>query len=403
MKNLVAVSLSLALLFTLVASAQERNVGLKTTYSEQRVALVIGNADYETAPLKNPVNDAQDMASALGKSGFDVTYLKNLSLKDMKLAIQAFGQKLRNGGAGLFYYAGHGLQVNQINYLVPVDAKIQSAAEVEFECIDAGFVLAQMENAGNRINVMILDACRNNPFTRRFRSAARGLARMDAPSGILIAYATKPGSIAGDGDKRNGVYTQELLRFMRVPGLKIQDVFYKVRESVSKLTEANPEPQVPWEETSLIGDFYFEPPTPPVPVPTSTVSADELLEIIKTQQRLNVKESWGVNMGQNFSNDDLKVFKEKNVTQAITESLRHDDYFIDVVLAIKGMASTPRQKLLGDALKTYKKSWAEFGCINREAQTEAGQEAERLIANAIVRLVNELYTLPVEKLNALRK
>ncbi len=131
----------------------------------------------------------------------------------MKRAIRAFGERLRNGGVGLFYYAGHGVQVNGINYLVPVNAEVNSEEEVEYECIDVGFVIAQAASAENRMTIVILDACRNNPFARSFRSALRGLAPVDAPSGTLIAYATAPGSVASDGNARNGLYTPV------VPGL----------------------------------------------------------------------------------------------------------------------------------------------------------------------------------------
>ncbi len=159
----------------------------------------------------NPVNDARDIAQALTRLGFEVIHRENLSQSEMKRAIRAFGEKIRSSDVSLFYYAGHGIQVNGENYLVPVDATINHEAEVEYEAVDLGLVLAQMEQAKNRVNVVILDACRNNPFARSFRSASRGLASVTAPGGTLIAYATAPGSVAADGGARNGLYTQELL------------------------------------------------------------------------------------------------------------------------------------------------------------------------------------------------
>lgn len=248
-------SLSLLLLFASASLAQDRGLRLQSSNSaDRRVALVIGNGAYETAPLKNPVNDAQDMAQALRELGFDVIYKENLNQNDMKRAIRAFGEKIRNGGVALFYYAGHGTQVNGVNYLIPIGAKIEKEEEVEYECVDAGFVMAQMDNAKNRMNIVILDACRNNPFARSTRSAATGLAQMNAPSGTLIAYSTAPGKVASDGKGRNGLYTQELLKFMRTPGLDIESVFKQVRISVRGLTQ---ERQTPWESSSLVGDFYF--------------------------------------------------------------------------------------------------------------------------------------------------
>lgn len=236
------------------STQQPRQLVQEDSRSDKRVALVIGNRAYETAPLKNPVNDAQDMAQVLRELGFEVIYRENVNQADMKRAIREFGAKIRNGGVGLLYYAGHGVQAKGINYLVPVDAKVESEEEIEYEGVDAGFVLAQMESAGNRMNIVILDACRNNPFARSFRSNSQGLAQMNAPSGTLIAYATAPGSVASDGSARNGIYTQELLKNMRTPGLGIEEIFKRVRISVRSLTQGR---QTPWESSSLIGDFYF--------------------------------------------------------------------------------------------------------------------------------------------------
>jgi hypothetical protein len=399
MKNLIACSFAFVLLFTSVTSAQARGVGVKRPSSEQQIALVIGNAAYENAPLKNPVNDAQDMAKALRELGFGVIYGENLTQNEMKRAIQNFGEKTRNGSVGLFYYAGHGVQVKGVNYLVPVDAKIKSEEEVQYECVDAGFVLAQMENAGNSTNIVILDACRNNPFERVFRSESRGLASIDAPSGTLIAYATKPGSVASDGKGQNGVYTAALLQQMRSKGLRVEEMFKLVRAAVRKQTDGR---QVTWESSSLEGEFCFGG-CSSVPPESSTVKPEELLEIIKSQQQSEVKESFSELRGQNFSDEDLKEFKEKNVPKLATERLKHDSHFIDVVLAIKRMELISRQKLFITSLQTYKKTWGELKRISREGQTEAGQEAERLIAKAIVDLVKELYNLPAAKLNELRK
>ena len=195
-----ALLLCAALLFSLAAAP---------AMAAGRTALVIGNSAYPTAPLKNPVNDATDMAAALKRLGFDVTLLTDATMRQMEEAVRAFGLKLRGGGIGLFYFAGHGVQVAGENYLVPVNAAIQSEGDVKYGSLNAGLVLAKMEDAGNGPNVVILDACRNNPFARSFRSAEAGLARMDAPTGSLIAYATAPGHVASDGEGRNGVWLAE--------------------------------------------------------------------------------------------------------------------------------------------------------------------------------------------------
>ena len=221
---------------------------------EARHALVIGNGAYKAAPLKNPAKDARDMAALLGTLGFTVTLKVDAGQKEMEEAVRDFGQSLRKGGVGLFYFAGHGVQVQGSNYLVPVDAKIQSESDVRFECVDAGRVLGKMEDAGNSLNIVVLDACRNNPFSRGFRSADRGLAEMRAPTGSLIAYATAPGSVASDGTGENGIYTKHLLKNMRVSGLPITDVFMRVRMGVVAETGKK---QVPWESSSLTGYFYL--------------------------------------------------------------------------------------------------------------------------------------------------
>ena len=223
---------------------------------QPRLALVIGNSDYAVGPLKNPVNDASDMAQVLRQCGFEVTLKTNADLRTMETSIRKFGKQLRAGGTGLFYYAGHGISVNNRNYLIPTKAVLESQGDVKYEAVDAGLVLAKMEDAGNSLNIVILDACRNNPFARSFRAAAAGLARMDAPTGSIIAYATAPGSVAADGEGRNGIYTQYLLENMAKPGMSIERVLKNVRRSVLSRTERR---QTPWESSSLTGDFYFIP------------------------------------------------------------------------------------------------------------------------------------------------
>ena len=222
---------------------------------ERRTALVIGNSTYSSGPLKNPVNDAADMAAMLKKLGFSVTLKKDASLQEMDEAIEAFGNRLKRGGVGLFYYAGHGVQVNGANYLLPIGAKINKEADVKYQAVDANKILDEMATANNGLNIVMLDACRDNPFARSFRNAARGLAIVSsAPSGIFISYSTSPGNVARDGDGRNSPFTEALLQYMLAPGLTISDVFINVRTKVKKETG-----QVPWELSSLEGMFYFTP------------------------------------------------------------------------------------------------------------------------------------------------
>ena len=246
----VLISSLLLLCAAVVLAAQERGIKLNVG----RLALVIGNGAYQTAPLKNSINDAEDMAATLKKLGFKVILKKNVDQRTMEDTIRYFGRQLRNGGVGLFYFAGHGVQVEGRNYLIPVDAKIESESDVKYEAVDVGRILGKMEDAENRLNIVILDACRNNPYARAFRSDQSGLARMDAPTGSLVAYSTAPGEVAADGPDRNGIFTKHLIQHMMTSNLLIEQVLKRVRIDVARQTNGR---QIPWESSSLMGDFYF--------------------------------------------------------------------------------------------------------------------------------------------------
>ena len=224
---------------------------------EKRVALVIGNASYKDSPLKNPVNDVRGMAEALRGMGFKVIARENATKQQMERAVAEFGEALPRGAVALFYYAGHALQVGGHNYLVPVDAQITAERTVRLETLDLDLVLDQVMGTGSDVNIVILDACRNNPFERRFRGQEGGLAQINAPKGTMIAYATAPGRVASDGGGDNGLYTSKLVDAIKTPGLPIEEVFKKVRIEVAR--ETNDE-QTPWEASSLIGTFYFTAP-----------------------------------------------------------------------------------------------------------------------------------------------
>lgn len=246
---------------------------------QRRLALVIGNSAYKSAPLENPVNDARAMARALESAGYTVMLHLNVDQRGMLAALRDFGGQLRAGGVGLLYYAGHGMQIKGRNYLIPVGADIQREDEVAYASLDAQAVLDKMEAAGNGANLMILDACRNNPFARSFRSSQQGLAQMEAPVGTLIAFATSPGAVASDGDGGNGLYTRHLLNAMSRPGGKVEDVFKQVRAAVRR--ESNGK-QIPWEVTSLEGDLFFVDPPAPVTEPDpALVLDDSLWETVK--------------------------------------------------------------------------------------------------------------------------
>lgn len=248
-------------LFAFAAGAQPAGTPSYAIPAEPRTALLIGNSNYASSPLVNPVNDARAMKKALTELGFQVSLLENASLKEMSIAVRQFGDKLRSGGGvGVFYYAGHGMQIKGRNYLIPVAAELMREDEVAYTAMEVGALLDKMESARNRINIVILDACRNNPFTRSGRSATQGLVQMDAPIGTYISFATAPGRIASDGfegsDDANGLFTRHLLSALRQPGLKVEDVFKLVRVKVMQESDGV---QVPWDNSSLTGDFYFNP------------------------------------------------------------------------------------------------------------------------------------------------
>jgi carboxyl-terminal processing protease len=246
--------------------------------AEPRVALVIGNSNYGDGigKLPNPANDARLITSALQQTGFSVITVIDADQKRMKRAIADFGQKLTDAGpkaTGLFYYAGHGIQVKGLNYLIPVDAHIEKEADVSIESLTADDVMEQMEFAANAVNIIILDACRNNPVARSMRSATRGLApmRSDSVRGTFIAYSTAPGSTAADGTGANSPYSQALAKSIVQPGLGIEEIFRDVRGQVMAATD---EQQIPWDSSSLTAPFYFSPGTAkPAAVTTAPAAA----------------------------------------------------------------------------------------------------------------------------------
>jgi hypothetical protein len=232
----------------------------------EKYALVIGNSDYDIGALNNPVNDATDIAIRLKSLGFNVSRLLNANLREMDQAIRIFTKQLTGKNkVGLFYFAGHGIELDGRNYLIPVNADIEIATDLKYSAVDAGRVLDGMEYAGNGLNMVILDACRNNPFKRRFRSVTNGLAKMEAPKGSLLIYATSPGDVADDGDARNGVFTRHFLESLAKPGLKPYEVFTETASGVIRETQ---DKQRPYIEGYITGTFYF--------LPGSSITIQEL-------------------------------------------------------------------------------------------------------------------------------
>lgn len=259
---LAAACLAGLALGTAITLAAERVSPVNTL---PRLALVIGNANYPQAPLKNPRNDATATAERLKAIGFDVVLKLDASKNDMDRAIHDFGTRLRErNGVGLFYFAGHGAQINWRNYLIPVDALIKDVAHMQARAVDLSTLLETFEFARNPVNLVILDACRDNPLGNDVRLEQKGLSQVDAPPGTLLAYATAPGNVAADGARQNGLYTEHLLREMQAEA-RIEDVFKRVRLNVRRESRGR---QIPWESTSLEHDLFL---VVPAAVPKSAL------------------------------------------------------------------------------------------------------------------------------------
>ncbi|WP_315722556.1 MULTISPECIES: caspase family protein [unclassified Bradyrhizobium] len=270
------VSLTLLLVFQGLAAGLAAEAPRKTVpASAPRVALVIGNAAYaRLRPLENPSKDADLIADRLRKLGFEVTLKANRELKAMSEDVEAFVQAIKQRGpdaVSVLYYAGHGLESDGINYLVPVDAEIKRKADIAGHAVSVKRIADRLSSAGNRVNILILDACRDNPFPEgaATANALLGLAPMGAVYGAFIASATGSGKAAFDGDNGHSPYTLALAQAIGAPGEKLEDVFKSVRRQVRLATA---EQQIPWESTSIEADFYFVQPAPP-PSPSAQLLA----------------------------------------------------------------------------------------------------------------------------------
>jgi len=247
----------LLLPFLAPAAEPQRNLSVQRSASgpsEKRVALVIGNSAYHNSPLKNPVNDAKDMSARLRQLGFEVIERTNLGTRQIGATLREFRSKLAPGAVALVFYAGHGLQIKGDNYLPTVDAEISSEEDVPNQSLAVRQLLDLLDESKTRLNLVFLDACRNNPYARSFRSAGDGLAKISAPSGTLISFATRPGSVAADGSGRNGLYTSQLLEQMTNTAQPIEFVLKRVVTGVKSASKGR---QEPWMEGSIEGDFCF--------------------------------------------------------------------------------------------------------------------------------------------------
>ena len=360
--------------------------------SERRVALVIGNSHYKNNPLRNPVHDAQAMSRALSSLGFEVIKGEDLTKGEMQKAVLKFAQKLRGSGVGLFYYAGHGVQVNGRNYLIPIGAEIPSQAFVQVSAPDLNWVNAAITDARNRLNIIVLDACRDNPLPKSVRSESKGLAATPAPKGTLIAYATAPGSTAADGSGSNGLYTSQLLKYMQTPGIPVERVFKKVRQSVNQLSGGK---QIPWEHSSIMGDFYFKPVNPqqpvklaggpgttpeakqplPPPAPPKAPNIDELAALKEEAKRKAAWDTWQKRMGvywetlEQLDGSSLSAQKKAKAWRAALSKFGDDNPFSYEDEALRRYANSRVSHWDGQA--------AENSHANKEAKANDALRKER--------------------------
>ena len=315
-----------------------------------RVALVIGNSAYTSAPaLLNPSNDAQAMGNALRKIGFTVIELRDGSKAQMAEGIVKVRDALKGKqGVGMLYYAGHGLQMDARNYMVPVNAKMSKAADVPGQTVDVGSVIDAFKAAGNRMNILVLDACRDNPFGGI--TSGKGLAPLDAPNGTFLAYATAPGNVAEDGDVKsgNGLYTQFLLQELAKPQARIEDVFKRVRFAVRKASNGR---QIPWESTSLEDDFQFNDGR----VVPQAKSTTQQLQLEFNKEKLD----WDL-IKDRTSVDELYAFLQKYPNGSLTEVAHARLNFLNTPsMVVQGAASdggsatyVPARFRMGDQFTT---------------------------------------------------
>jgi len=253
----------------------ERSLKVQDMQNEARVALVIGNGKYDEQPLKNPTNDSKAMKEILLKKGFEVIYKENATQEEMESSIDKFLNTLKSKKAvGLLYYAGHGIEAKGENYLIPIGAKISSENFIKQKTIALNSIIEGMQDSKNELNIVILDACRDNPYRGIVRSGKRGLTGINNANGIFIAYATAVGDVAADGSGKNGLFTSSLLKYIDEEGLKLEDVFKAVHHDVKKQSSGI---QQPWMNSAIYGDFYFTLPK----VQNTQVATQSVSQVVK--------------------------------------------------------------------------------------------------------------------------
>jgi len=314
--------LLLVFITTIISANTNRSLYIKKYKNEKKIALIIGNNDYQHfSKLKNSKNDASDMRYTLSNLGFEVLYLENGTLRDMKKIVKKFGYKLKHSGVGFFYYAGHGLEVEGKNYLIPTNAKIDDKEDVEFESLAVNRIIKKMEYSKNRLNIVVLDACRNDPFSR---GGGGGLAPINNAKGMYIAFATAPGEVASDGSERNGLFTKYLIENIQKSNITLNEVFKKTRQSVYERSNAK---QMPWTSSSIIGDFYFKV-DGNVNYQQKNDNTNELLlkRLADLEKKLNIQKEQN-NKNIWIDHDTGLIWQDEPYTYKEKEAYKFNDYY----------------------------------------------------------------------------
>jgi hypothetical protein len=357
-------------------------------------ALVIGNSTYENVdPLKNPTNDAEDISAKLTDLGFAVTTLTNATKEQMVIALEQFGEALKNSSVGLVFFAGHAFQIDGKNYLAPVDTRTTMESSVKFSALDLDYVLDVMKVAASPTNFVILDACRNNPFAGRLRSiASNELASVYAPKGTLVAYSTSPGQTSLDGMDRNGPYTEALLQHIGTPSLLVETMFKRVRSTLEGLTNGR---QTSWEHTSLIGDFRFRPSVRAVVsgygataiadglAPRSGTPVGIAIEGLKTLNWYKQNDTLdALSPGQiQSSSADEAFILGRNIYQAACGGANSARLFLGDFASKTAQLSEPQRKAILDGM-LYEVFFDSDGQHRERAKLESFDELFKLQANA---------------------
>ena len=348
--------LLLLLPFLLFASTNDRALYIEKYASEKKVALVIGNGSYGYfSILNNAINDAKDMKNILESRDFKVHYLRNATKRQMDKKVDEFVRDLKNGGVGMFYYAGHGVEVEGKNYLIPIDMEKNDKIDIKYDALEVNKIIEKMEDARNRLNILVLDACRNDPYSR----GGGGLAAINNAKGMYVAYATAPGEVASDGGSgSNGLFTKHLITEIQ-KDQTLENVFKNTRTNV--YNESNGK-QIPWTSSSVMGDFYFTIPVNDVTpqskresYPKSTFSFDNVAPTMftltinpipydSTVQITNISPKYHDGIKLKKGSYNIKVSKDGYISKSGTIELK-SDLKVDVKLEKEKVVFQAKEKL----------------------------------------------------------